>query len=63
MFCGRTTRDTVKFIFTTDGPFGLVAICNVCVREADELVRAEEAKNVTFTPGVANVRRPDPPDR
>lgn len=52
MFCDRTTADEgVKMIFTTDGSFGLVQICNICVREADEILRVDEAKNVEFKPG------------
>lgn len=52
MFCSRTTRDQgVKFIFECDANFGLVSICNLCIREADGIVRAEEAKTVNFKPG------------
>lgn len=52
MFCTRTTRDEgVKQIFETDGDFGLVSICNLCVREAEAVIKAEEAKHVDFKPG------------
>jgi hypothetical protein len=62
MFCSRTTRDEgVKFIFTTDGSFGLVAICNICIREADQILREEEAKNINFKPG--GTRGSDPTER
>lgn len=64
MFCTRTTRDEgVKFIFETDGEFGLVAICNLCVRDADKVLREEEAKHVKFTPGGANGKDPTERDR
>lgn len=61
MFCGATTRDEgVKFMFTTDGPFGLVSMCNLCVRQADTFLRAEEAKTVNFKPGAPRGTDPSP---
>jgi hypothetical protein len=50
MFCGRTTADEVRYIFATDGPLGLVAICNLCITAASDLMKAEDAKNIKFDP-------------
>lgn len=64
MFCTRTTRDDgVKQIFETDGDFGLVSICNLCVREAEAYLKAEEAKHVNFKPGGPRGTNPDERDR
>lgn len=50
MFCSRTSEDA-QFIFTTDNEhFGLVSICQFCIKQAGEILKAEEAKEVKFDP-------------
>lgn len=49
MFCGGTSLD-VDFIFSTDGLFGLVSICDKCIEQGYETLKQEEAKEIKFKP-------------
>lgn len=50
MFCSRTSEET-RYIFTTDNEhFGIVSICEHCIKEASTIIKSEEAKEVKFEP-------------
>lgn len=50
MFCNRTARDTPRIFSTDNEHFGLVSICEHCLKEANKILSAEEAKEIKFRP-------------